>query len=60
MLKSFVINKYISKDRLIEMPISENALCGVAIGSSLIEKRPVISFQRIEFALLAFEQIVYL
>ncbi|WP_428079407.1 alpha-ketoacid dehydrogenase subunit beta [Candidatus Pelagibacter sp.] len=52
------LNKYISKNRLIEMPISENALCGVAIGASLMQKRPVISFQRIEFALLAFEQIV--
>ena len=45
------------KDRMIEMPISENGLCGVAIGAAMMGKRPVISFHRVEFALLALEQI---
>lgn len=45
-------------DRLIEMPIAENGLCGVAIGAAMSGKRPVISFHRVEFALLAMEQIV--
>ncbi len=44
--------------RLIEMPIAENALTGIAIGASLVGKRPVLSFHRVEFALLAMEQIV--
>lgn len=44
-------------DRMIEMPISENGLCGVAIGAAMMGKRPVISLHRIEFALLAVEQI---
>ena len=52
------IGKRIDPRRLIEMPLSENALCGVAVGAALMGKRPVISFQRVEFALLAFEQIV--
>jgi len=43
--------------RMIEMPISENGLCGVAIGAAIMGKRPVISFHRVEFALLAIEQI---
>jgi len=46
------------KDRIIEMPISENGLCGVAIGAAMAGKRPVLSFHRVEFALLAMEQIV--
>ena len=46
------------KERMIEMPIAENGLCGVAIGAAMAGKRPVISFHRVEFALLAMEQIV--
>ena len=45
-------------DQLVEMPLSENALVGVAVGAALSGKRPVISFHRVEFALLAVEQIV--
>jgi acetoin:2,6-dichlorophenolindophenol oxidoreductase subunit beta len=45
-------------ERIIEMPIAENGLCGVAIGSAMAGKRPVISFHRVEFALLAMEQMV--
>lgn len=44
--------------RVIEMPIAENALTGVAVGAALAGKRPVMSFQRVEFALLAMEQLV--
>ncbi len=44
-------------ERMIEMPVAENGLCGVAIGAAQTGKRPVISFQRTEFALLALEQI---
>jgi pyruvate/2-oxoglutarate/acetoin dehydrogenase E1 component len=50
--------KHIAAERIIEMPISENGLCGVAIGAAMMGKRPVISFHRVEFALLAMEQIV--
>lgn len=52
------LNKFFSSNRIIEMPLSENALTGIAIGAALMGKRPVISFQRVEFALLAMEQIV--
>ena len=46
------------KDRMIEMPVAENGLCGVAIGAAMRGKRPVVSFHRVEFGLLAMEQIV--
>jgi len=52
------IGKYIDSKRIIEMPVSENGLCGVAVGAALMGKRPVISFHRVEFALLAMEQII--
>lgn len=52
------IGKYIDAKRIIEMPVSENGLCGVAVGAALMGKRPVISFHRVEFALLAMEQII--
>ena len=52
------LDKVYGKDRMIEMPISENGLCGVAIGAAMHGKRPVISFHRVEFALLAVEQII--
>ncbi|MGO8867085.1 MAG: alpha-ketoacid dehydrogenase subunit beta [Alphaproteobacteria bacterium] len=52
------IGSVIGHERMIEMPVAEAGLCGVAIGAALSGKRPVISFHRVEFALLAMEQIV--
>jgi pyruvate/2-oxoglutarate/acetoin dehydrogenase E1 component len=51
------IGNRIGMKRIIEMPISENALTGVAIGAAMMGKRPVLNFHRVEFALLAMEQI---
>jgi len=50
--------KHVAPERIIEMPVAENGLCGVAIGAAMMGKRPVISFHRVEFALLAMEQMV--
>ncbi len=44
--------------RVMEMPVSENAMTGVAIGSALVGMRPIMTHQRVDFALLAMEQIV--
>ena len=44
--------------RVMEMPTSENGMTGVAIGSALVGLRPIMTHQRIDFALLAMEQIV--
>ena len=44
--------------RIVEMPTSENGMTGVAIGSALMGQRPVMLHQRVDFALLAFDQIV--
>ena len=44
--------------RVLDMPTSENGMTGVALGSALAGMRPVMTHQRIDFALLAIEQIV--
>lgn len=45
-------------ERVIEMPVAENGLTGVAVGSALVGRRPVMVHQRVDFALLALEQII--
>lgn len=52
------IDKIIDPSRLVEMPISENGMVGIAIGAAVSGQRPVLSFHRVEFALLAMEQII--
>jgi acetoin:2,6-dichlorophenolindophenol oxidoreductase subunit beta len=52
-----VSNKF-GKNRVIEMPISENGLFGIAIGSAIHGSKPIINLQRVEFSLYAFEQII--
>jgi len=44
--------------RVMDMPTSENGMTGVAIGSALVGMRPIMTHQRIDFAVLAIEQIV--
>lgn len=52
------IGERIGKARMIEMPVAENGLCGIAVGAAMMGKRPIISFHRVEFVLLALEQII--
>lgn len=44
--------------RVQDMPLSENAMTGVALGSALVGMRPIITHQRVDFALVAMEQMV--
>ena len=39
--------------RAFDMPTSENGMTGVAIGSALVGRRPVLIHQRVEFAQMA-------
>ena len=52
------LKEHIPSNRVIEMPVAESGLTGIAIGAAMMGKRPVLSFHRVEFALLAMEQIV--
>ncbi len=44
-------------DRVMDMPCSENGMTGVVLGASLNGIRPVLNHQRLDFALLAMDQM---
>ncbi|MFH1903539.1 MAG: alpha-ketoacid dehydrogenase subunit beta [Candidatus Omnitrophota bacterium] len=50
-------DKY-GSDRVMDMPASENGMTGVVIGSALVGMRPIMTHQRMDFALLSLDQIV--
>jgi len=45
-------------DRVLDTPISEQAIAGAAIGAALMGQRPVAEFQFMDFALLASDLMV--
>lgn len=44
--------------RVIDTPISENGMSGVAIGAALTGLKPILVFPRMDFMYLAFDQII--
>jgi pyruvate dehydrogenase E1 component beta subunit len=44
--------------RVMDMPVAENGMTGVAIGSALVGMRPIMTHQRIDFMLLSLDQII--
>ena len=46
------------EDRVFDTPTAENGVTGVAIGAALTGMRPIITHQRVEFSLLAIEQLI--
>ncbi len=44
--------------RVLDMPVSENAMTGVVLGSSIVGMRPILTHQRLDFALLSLEPVV--
>ncbi len=45
-------------ERVMDMPTSENAMTGVAIGSAIMGMRPIMTHQRVDFFLLALDQLI--
>lgn len=45
-------------NRVFDMPLAENGMTGVCIGAAITGMRPVMVHQRIDFALLAMDQLV--
>lgn len=45
-------------DRVLDMPVSENAATGLVLGAAIDGLRPIMTHQRIDFALHSMEQIV--
>ncbi len=52
------LQKKYSEKRVFDMPISENAMTGVCIGSAIRGMRPIITHQRADFFFLAFDQLI--
>ncbi len=46
------------REQCFELPCSENASVGMALGAACYGILPILCFQRVEFALLALEQLV--
>ncbi len=46
------------EQRVRDTPISENTIVGVGVGAAMVGMRPVVELMTINFALLAFDQIV--
>lgn len=52
------LDKEFGRDRIIDSPVSENATTGAAIGAALAGMRPVVVHPRMDFMVLAADQIV--
>ena len=50
--------KNLEKKRIFEVPNSENTVMGLAVGAALGDVRSIISHQRLDFFLLAMDQLV--
>lgn len=52
------LQKKFGSRRVLDMPVSENGMTGIALGSALVGMRPIITHQRIDFMLLSLDQII--
>ncbi|MBF0153773.1 MAG: alpha-ketoacid dehydrogenase subunit beta [Magnetococcales bacterium] len=52
------LDKKFGQERVIDTPISELSTTGMAIGASLLGYRPIIVYPRMDFMILAMDQIV--
>ncbi len=52
------LRKKFGKDRVFDVPCSENALTGISIGAAINGVRSVVSHQRLDFFMLAMDQLV--
>ncbi len=52
------LHKKYGEDRSMDMPTSENAMTGIAIGSAIHGMRPIMTHQRVDFFFLALDQVI--
>ena len=52
------LQKKYGRNRVFDVPTSENAMTGVGIGAAIDGKRPLMVHQRLDFFLLAMDQLV--
>ncbi|MDB4316200.1 hypothetical protein OAA00_08100 [Cyclobacteriaceae bacterium] len=51
------LQKKFGSERIFECPISENGITGIVIGAAINGFKPIITHQRVEFSLLAIDQM---
>ena len=52
------LDKEFGKERIIDSPVSEEAVTGAAVGASVCGYRPIVVHPRMDFMILAVDQIV--
>ena len=52
------LEKKFGKERVFDVPTSENALTGISVGLAINGVRSIVSHQRLDFFLLAFDQLI--
>ena len=52
------LDKEYGKDRIIDTPVSENAVTGAAVGASLCGMKPIVVHPRMDFLLYAMDPII--
>lgn len=52
------LHKEFGSERVFDMPTSENAMTGVAVGAAINGLRPVMTHQRLDFVLLTIDQLI--
>jgi len=52
------LDKEFGRDRIIDSTVSENATTGVGVGSALAGMRPIVIHPRVDFMILAVDQVV--
>jgi len=52
------LDKEFGRERIIDSPVSENATTGAALGAALAGMRPIVVHPRMDFMLLAVDQLV--
>lgn len=52
------LDKKFGPNRVMDMPTSENAMTGIAIGSAIRGMRPIMTHQRVDFFILALDQLI--
>jgi acetoin:2,6-dichlorophenolindophenol oxidoreductase subunit beta len=52
-----LVEKY-GPERVMDMPVSENGMTGIILGSALVGFKPILVHQRIDFSIYALDQVI--
>ncbi len=52
------LSREFGQDRVVNMPLAEDAITGIASGSSMAGMRPIVVHERMDFMLLAMNQLI--